>query len=378
VAVRIEPKPEPLSVRNTPIYSVQTIVRTMLAAVCVAFALYLIYLLRRPISWVLIAIFLSVALAGPVNRLQQHMKRGFAIALVFLGLLLIPIGIAAAVVPPLVTQGNELIQNLPHYAQDAQEYANKNPTLRKLERDYNITEKLQQQAEKLPGRIGDAASVLGDIGLGLVNSLFALFTILVLTAFLLGSGPKWVERFLELRPPAEAARLRKVLEHMARAVGGYVGGILAQATIAGLSAFIVLSILGVPFAAALAIIVFFADLIPLVGATLGAIVVAIVTVFSDFPTATIVWVIFSVVYQQLENTLIQPQIQKRAVNVHPFVVLVAVLFGSTLLGVLGALVAIPVAASIQIAVREWWDYRHEKTVSEIAGIEPAPPAPEPA
>src|SRR5690349_24328748 len=108
----------------------------MLAAVCVAFALYLVYLLRKPISWVLIAIFLSVALAGPVNRLQQHMKRGFAIALVFLGLLLIPIGIAAAVVPPLVTQGNELIQNLPHYAQDAQEYANKNPTLRKLERDY--------------------------------------------------------------------------------------------------------------------------------------------------------------------------------------------------------------------------------------------------
>jgi predicted PurR-regulated permease PerM len=380
VAVRIEPKPEPLSVRNTPIYSAQTIVRTMLAAVCVAFALYLVYLLRKPISWVLIAIFLSVALAGPVNRLQRHMKRGFAIALVFLGLLAVPIGIAALVVPPLVTQGNDLITNLPHYAQDAQDYANKNPTLRKLERDYNITEKLQEQAQKLPGKIGNAASVLGDIGLGLVNSLFALFTILVLTAFLLGSGHIWVERFLDLRPPDEATRIRKALEHMARTVGGYVGGILAQATIAGISAFIVLSILGVPFAAALSIIVFFADLIPLVGATLGAVVVAIVTLFTDFPTATIIWVIFSVVYQQLENTLIQPQIQKRAVNVHPFVVLVAVLFGSTLLGVLGALVAIPVAASLQIAVREWWDYRHEQSITELAGapVAPSPPKPEPA
>jgi predicted PurR-regulated permease PerM len=381
MAVRIEPKPEPLVVRNTPIYSAQTIVRTMLAAVCVAFALYLVYLLRKPISWVLIAIFLAVALAAPVNRLHRHMKRGFAIAIVFLGLLLIPIGIAAAVVPPLVTQGNNLIQNLPEYAQDAQDFTQKNATLRKLERDYNITEKLQQQAEKLPARVGDAAGVLGDIGLGLVNSLFALFTILVLTAFLLGSGHIWVERFLELRPPAEADRIRKALEHMARTVGGYVGGILAQATIAGISAFIVLTILGVPFAAALAIIVFFADLIPLVGATLGAVLVAIVTLFTDFPTATIVWAIFSIVYQQLENTLIQPQIQRRAVNVHPFVVLVAVLFGSTLLGVLGALVAIPVAASIQIAVREWWDYRHEKSVAAIAGIEPAPPpppAPEPA
>jgi predicted PurR-regulated permease PerM len=381
VAVRTEPNPEPLAVRNTPIYSAQTIVRTMLAAVCVAFALYLVYLLRKPISWVLIAIFLAVALAGPVNRLHRHMKRGFAIAIVFLGLLLVPIGIAAAVVPPLVTQGNNLIQNLPNYAQDAQDFTQKNATLRKLERDYNITEKLQQQAEKLPARVGDAAGVLGDIGLGLVNSLFAVFTILVLTAFLLGSGHIWVERFLELRPPEEAERIRKALEHMARTVGGYVGGILAQATIAGISAFIVLTILGVPFAAALAIIVFFADLIPLVGATLGAILVAIVTLFTDFPTATIVWAIFSIVYQQLENTLIQPQIQRRAVNVHPFVVLVAVLFGSTLLGVLGALVAIPVAASIQIAVREWWDYRHDQAITDIAGATVAPsppPEPEPA
>ena len=120
-----------------------------------------------------------------------------------------------------------------------------------------------------------------------------------------------------------------------------------------------------PFAAALAIVIFFADLVPLVGATIGAVLVGIVTVFADFPTATIVWVIYSIVYQQLENTLIQPQIQKRAVNVHPFIVLVAVLFGSTLLGVLGALVAIPVAASVQIAIREWWDYRHDQTLNEI-------------
>ena len=106
-----------------------------------------------------------------------------------------------------------------------------------------------------------------------------------------------------------------------------------------------LIILGVPFAAALAIVIFFARPVPLVGATIGAVVVGVVTVFADFPTATIVWVIYSIVYQQVENTLIQPQIQKRAVNVHPFVVLVAVLFGSTLFGVLGALVAIPIAAS---------------------------------
>ncbi len=130
-----------------------------------------------------------------------------------------------------------------------------------------------------------------------------------------------------------------------------------------------------PFAAALAIVIFFADLVPLVGATIGAIVVGLVTVFVDFPTATIVWVIYSVIYQQVENTLIQPQIQKRAVNVHPFIVLVAVLFGSALLGVLGALIAIPVAASIQIAIREWWDYRHDRAVHQI--VSPGSPVPPP-
>ena len=83
----------------------------------------------------------------------------------------------------------------------------------------------------------------------------------------------------------------------------------------------------------------------------------VVTLFSDFPTATIIWVIFSIVYQQVENNLIQPQIQKRAVNINPFLVVVAVLFGSALLGVLGALVAVPVAASIQIAIREYAEYR---------------------
>jgi predicted PurR-regulated permease PerM len=375
VGVPLDPsdRREPPLIQVQPAWSARIIVRSVMVIVAVAIALYLVYLLRKPIGWVLIATFLAVALSGPVNTLNRRMRRGFAITLVYLGLLLIPIGIGAAIVPPLVTQLNNLVQNLPSYAQDAQDFSQKNTTLRKIEKDYKVTEKLQQQAEKLPTRLGDAASVLGNIGLGVVNSLFALFTILVLAAFLLGSGRGWIDRALELRPPEHAARIRKALDHMSRAVGAYVGGAIAQATVAALSAYIVLLILGVPFGAALAIIVFFADLIPLVGATLGALAVGIVTLFTDFPTATIVWAIYSVVYQQLENTLIQPQIQRRAVNVHPFIVLVAVLFGATLLGVLGALVAIPVAASVQIAIREWWTYRHDAAVNEL--VAPAPSAP---
>jgi predicted PurR-regulated permease PerM len=385
VGVPLDPRnrraPEPPTVQVIPAYSSRVIVRTLFILVLFAISLYLIYLLRKPIGWVLIATFLAVALSGPVKVLSQWMRRGFAIAIVYFCLLLVPIGIGALIIPPLVTQGNNLIQNLPEYAQDVQDYTNKNERLRKIEADYNITEKLQEQAEKLPARVGDAANVLGNIGLGLVNSLFALFTILVLTAFLLGSGAGWVDRAIGLQQAEHAARMRSALDHMGKAVGAYVGGVIAQATLAAVLAYIVLAILGVPFAGALAIVIFFADLVPLIGATIGAVLVGVVTIFGDFPTATIVWVIYSIVYQQVENTLIQPQIQRRAVNVHPFIVLVAVLFGSTLLGVLGALVAIPIAASVQIGIREWWDYRHDQTVNDLiapAGPTPAdtpPPAP---
>jgi len=383
VAARADsPHPEPPVVRVITSYTLRTILRTMLAAVALAIALYLVYLLRKPIGWVLIACFLAVALSGPVNLLNRRMRRGFAIAIVYFLLLLIPVGIGALVVPPLVTQGNNLIHNLPDYVHDVQTFSERNTTLRKLNSDYHITQKLQEQANKLPSRAGDAASVLGNIGLGLVNSLFALFTILVLTAFLLGSGRRWIDAALGTRPPPEAERIRRTLDNMGRAVGSYVGGALAQATLAALAAFVVLTILGVPFAGALAIIVLLADLIPLVGATIGAVLIGVVTLFADFPTATIVWAIFSIIYQQVENTLIQPQIQRRAVDVHPFGVIVAVLFGSTLLGIIGALVAIPIAASVQIGIRELWTYRRESRSAgqlvEAAADDVPPPAPDEA
>jgi predicted PurR-regulated permease PerM len=140
----------------------------------------------------------------------------------------------------------------------------------------------------------------------------------------------------------------------------------------------VLSILGVPFAGPLAVVVFLFDLIPVVGATLAAVLVAFVAALVNFPVALIVWVVYAIVYQQVENYLIQPQIQKRATAIEPFVVLVAVLFGSTLFGVVGALLAIPTAASIQIAVREWRDYRAELRAEEERRSKPKrKPGPKP-
>jgi len=302
------------------------------------------------------------------------MKRGLAIALVYLGLLLVPVLLIALIVPPLITEANNFADNVPRYADDVTEYVQKNKRLREINEDYDITSKLEEEASKLPSRLGGAAGTLRDIGFGIVNSLFALLTILVMTAFLLGSGRRWTDAFINSRPAHQRERLRRSRDNMASAVGGYMAGALTIAMIAGIATYIVLLILGVPFRGPLAVIAGLFSLIPLVGATVAAVLIGIVTLFEDFPTATIIWAIWAVVYQQLENHLIQPQIQKRTLNVHPFLTIVAVLFGGTLLGVMGAIVAIPVAASIQILLREYVDLR---TLS-IKTPEPPPPPPEPA
>jgi len=333
----------------------RAVVRTVMIVVSVLVVLYLIYLLRRPIGWLLVATFLAVALSGPVNLLHRHIKRGFAIAIVYLGLLMIPIGISLMIVPPIVNGAEDLAQNAPEYAQDVTKFVNENERLQKVNDDYDITGKLQEEAAKLPEKLGDAASVLRDVGFGIVNSIFAVITILILTAFMLGGGRRWIMLWLRFVPEERAERLERVFDRSARAVGNYVAGALAQAALAGVTSYIVLKILGVPFAAPLALVVFFLDLIPMVGATIGAIIVGVVTLFIDFPTATIIWIVWSILYQQLENNLVQPQIQKRAVDINPFLVIVSVLFGGTLLGVFGALLAVPVAATIQIAIREWAD-----------------------
>lgn len=350
----------------------RSVVRTVLIVVAVFVCLYLIYLLRKPIGWLLIATFLAIALSGPVNLLHRHMRRGLAIAIVYLGLLMIPIGIGALIVPPIVTGAEDLAQDAPAYAQDVTKFVNENDRLQQLNDDYDITSKLQEEAAKLPEKLGDAASVLSDVGLGIVNSIFAVITILILTAFMLGGGRRWIMAGLRFVPEDRADRIERVFDRSARAVGNYVAGALAQALLAAVTSFVVLKILGVPFAAPLALIVFFFDLIPMVGATIGAVIVGVVTLFGDFPADTIIWIVWSIVYQQVENNLVQPQIQKRAVDINPFLVIVSVLFGGTLLGVIGALMAVPVAATIQIALREWADLQGIR-----ARETPVIPAPEP-
>lgn len=356
--------------------STRSVLRVVVIVLTVVGVLILFRLLWQPIAWIILATFVAVALSGPVNILARRMRRSYAITIVYLAMFLVPVGLAALIVPPLVRQGVEFVDNLPQYADDLQDYVERNDRLQDLNRDLGLTDRVNKLANDAPDRIGAAAGVLRDLGTGLVNSIFAGFTIFVLSIFMVARGRSWVDAAIDLRGGEHTAQVKAALDRIATAVGNYVGGAIVQATVAGVSAFIMLSILGVPFAGALAVLVAVFDLIPLVGATIAGFVVGVVTLFADFPTATIVWAVFVLAYQQFENYVVQPQIQKRAVELEPFVVLVSVLFGGTLFGVVGALLAIPVAATIQISVQEWWRYRLAARLP--AGEVPPPPTPEDA
>src|SRR4051794_22043597 len=186
----------------------RAIVRIVLIVVCVVISLYLLYRLRKPIGWLAAATFLAVALSGPVNALERHMRRGLAIASVYLILLAIPALLIALIVPTLITQGTNFTRDLPRYSRDVSDFVNGNARLRKINADYDITEKLQEQADKLPQRLGGAAKTLGDIGFGLINSVFALVTILILTAFILSNGRQWRDTVLPAGPPGQRGGLK--------------------------------------------------------------------------------------------------------------------------------------------------------------------------
>jgi predicted PurR-regulated permease PerM len=355
--------------------TVRGVLRVVATVVASAFAIYLIYLLRTPISWLFFATFVAVVVSAPVNRLSKHMPRGAAIALVYLFVILIPIVIGAILIPPAVRAISDLVSNFPSYVDSLKTTVSNSDTLTNLNDNFDLVGKLQDAANNAAGNAGDVAGTLAGVGAGLVGSLFALVTILIMSMFMVGRGRAWTDALLRTRPPTEAAAIRRALDRMAVAVSAYVGGALLQAGIAGIAAFIMLTILGVPAPLALAVIIVVLDLIPLVGATIGAIIVGVVTLFSDFPTATIVWAVFAIVYQQFENYVIQPRIQGKAVALDPFIIVIAALFGGTLLGIVGALLAIPSAAAMQIAVREYSEFRRTFRPEDLPeGEGPSPPA----
>jgi predicted PurR-regulated permease PerM len=348
--------------------SSRLIAKIVLVACGVLAGLYLLYLIREVIGLVLIAVFFALAIAPAVNWLNDRkVPRWAAILLVYLGILSGIFGIGLLVVPPIVNGVNDLSDDLPGYIDDLRQ----NETFRDYDDKYDITQKLNEQAEELPSRLGDAAGTLRDVTVGVFDRFVQLFSILVITFLLLMDGPKILQFAYRQMPDEREARLREVASDISDAISGYVFGNFVISVLAGSVTYVTLTILDVPFAVPLAVLFGFFDMIPLIGATLGGIVVGIVVAFTDFPTALIVWAAVLIVYQQVENNLIQPVVYGRTVQIHPLVVIVAVLIGAALLGVLGVLVAIPAAAAAQSVVRDWWRFRHGATAQAPPLVEGA-------
>jgi predicted PurR-regulated permease PerM len=334
--------------------SARVVAKVILVAVALGSGLYVLYLVRQVLFLLLVSVFLATALAPAVNAVQRgRVPRWLAILGVYFGIVLGIVGIGLAVLPPVVNGVNDLVDNLPRYVEDLR----KNDTVRRYDEKYNVVDKLQKEAEKLPKRIGNAAGTLRDVTVGVFTRIAQLLTVLVMSFLILLDGRRLAEFvYRELSPTAEA-RARKVAGEIQRAISGYVTGNLTISVIAGLVAYVTLRLLDVPFAVPLAVLMAFFDLIPLVGATIGGLILAAVCAIVGFPTALIVWGIVFLVYQQVENNLIQPAIYRRTVQIHPLAVIVAILIGGSLLGVLGALLAIPAGAVVQILLKDWWAHR---------------------
>lgn len=330
-------------------------------------AIEVLQVARGVITWILIAVFLALALNPLVDALVARgiRRRGLAVAVAYLATLLSIGLLGGTIVPLLVEQVNSFVQAVPGYVD---ELASGRGRLGFLERDYQITDRVREAVDDrgAAGLLGISDTALA-VTKGVLTAVVAIVTIAFLTLFMLLEGPAWIERFYALLPPEQQPRWRSVGREVYRTIGGYVTGNLAISLIAGVVSTGVLLVLGVPYAVALGLLVALLDLIPLAGATIAAVIVTTIG-FLDSPTSGIVLLVFFVVYQQLENHVLQPVVYGRTVQLSPLAVLIAVLIGAQLGGVIGALAAIPVAGTIQVLLREWLRHRRGGLVAEPPGV----------
>jgi predicted PurR-regulated permease PerM len=319
----------------------RTIVRVIALVLAAAAAVKIVGAVSHVLTWIAVSVFLAVALEPVVRVTERWMSRTWAVLAVFTGLLTLVALFLAVLIIPIATQVDDLRDAAPGYLQRLE----RNQTIRDLNQRYKLVQKAQDAAKQAPARVFGAAGRF-------VSGVVATLTVLFLTLFLMFELPAMSRGVLSLLTEDQAARVRLVSADVNKSIGGYVLGNLAISVIAGATVGISLWILGVPYAAALAVFMGVCDLVPLVGATVGALAAIGVAFAAQGVTAGIVMIVVNVVYQQFENHILQPIVYRKTVQLSAFLVLVAVLIGGELMGVLGALVAIPIAGSIQLVVRE--------------------------
>jgi predicted PurR-regulated permease PerM len=295
---------------------------------------------------IFIALFLAIGLNPAVARLRiWGVPRGGAVAIVALTVVALLAGGVIALVPPLVTQTTQLIDNLPQFIQSLQ----RNQTINEVIQRYDILTKVQNAVNA--GTLGNVfGGVVGGARL-VFGTIFNILTVLVLTIYFMAAFDRIKEGAYALVPASRRTRVRLLTDEILTKVGAYMVGALAIAVLAGAATFVFALILGLVYPFALAVVVAVCDLIPQIGATLGAVIVSLVAVASSL-TAGIISIVFFIIYQQVENYLIYPTVMRRSVKVSDVAAIVAALLGVALFGVIGALVAIPMVAGIQLIMRE--------------------------
>jgi predicted PurR-regulated permease PerM len=307
-----------------------------------------LYSVRGILVQVLVALFITVSLEPAVQWLTRRgLRRGLAVTLLFVVVFAALLGFLISVIPSLVDQGRQLIDDLPDFLGELQRRSGQ---FRALNDRFNLSSQLQGMIGSVPGRIG--SGVLGFTG-RLFGALFSTLTVLVFTAYFMADLPRIRNGLVWLFPAPRRPRAKQVVDLLVDKVGGYMIGNIIISIIAGVFAYVAFKLLGVSFAVPLAVLVAVFDLIPMIGATLGAIVGVTVAAFTTplLPNTVLVAAFF-VAYQQFENYLIAPRVLKTTVDIGAAAVLLAGLIGATLLGLVGALMAIPVAAAFNVLLNE--------------------------
>jgi len=354
--------------------------RTILATIAVAGGAYvgwlLVVALQREITWVVVAGFFAVVLSPPVDFLVRRAKlrRTLAAFIVFvIGFAAIS-GLLYLFIQPVVNEVTKFVNQFPTLVKNAQ--AGKGPVGHFVKK-YNLVTKAQQYAPKVRAYLtssgGQALTILRKIGDGVVSAL----TILVLTFLLLVEGPKLQAGVVRLLRPDRRDRVVRVGRNSSRAITGYMAGNVLISIIASVVTYVGLWAFGVPFREVAAVWVGFADLIPLIGATLGA-VPTVGLAFLHSVTAGVGMIILYVVYQQFENHVLQVTIMARTVRLSPLAVLISLLVGVQLFGLIGALLAIPAAGIMQVVASDLYRERQltkARLAADTGERDPAATAP---
>jgi predicted PurR-regulated permease PerM len=315
--------------------------------VIVAYALFLgVRNATSMLVLIFIALFLAIGLNPAVTRLRRWgVRRGPAVAIVALSVVLLLVGGLVALIPPLVTQTTELINNAPEVVESLR----RSETVNQLVQRYDIANRVQGAVNA--GTITNAlGGVVGGARL-LFGTIFNILTVLVLTIYFMAAFERMKATAYRLVPASRRERVALLTDEILTKVGAYMVGALAIAVLAGASTFALAVALGLAYPFALAVVVAICDLIPQIGATIGAVVISLVGLASSI-TDGIVCIVFFIVYQQIENYLIYPRVMRRSVRVSDVAALVAALLGVGLFGVVGALIAIPMVAAVQLILRE--------------------------